>query len=73
MARECYQAALASGENHVWVINEPKPIPEPSKITQEVEIVLGDSTKVLKLGTALQTSENEEMISFLRANQNVFT
>ena len=73
LAKEYYQAALAFGENHTWVINEPKPIPEPSKITQEVEIVLGDSTKVLKLGTALQTSENEEMISFLRANQNVFT
>ena len=33
LVRECYQAALASGENHTWVINEPKPIPEPSKIT----------------------------------------
>ena len=29
LARECYQAALASGENHTWVINEPKPIPKP--------------------------------------------
>ena len=73
LARQCYQATLASGENHTWVINELEPIPKPSKTPQEVEIVLGDSTKVLKLGTALQTSENEEMISFLRANQNVFT
>ena len=29
LARECYQAALASGENCTWVINEPEPIPEP--------------------------------------------
>ena len=29
LARECYQAALASGENHTWVINEPEPILEP--------------------------------------------
>ena len=72
LARECYQAALASRENHTWVINESEPILEPSKTQQEVEIVLGDSTKVLKIRTALPTSENKEMISFLRANQYVF-
>ena len=49
LARKCYQAALASGENHAWVINEPEPILEPSEIPQEVEIVLRDSTKVLKI------------------------
>ena len=37
LARECYQAALASGENCTWVINEPEPIPEPSKTPQEVK------------------------------------
>ncbi|XP_023928699.1 uncharacterized protein LOC112040039 [Quercus suber] len=30
LARECYQAALASRKNQTWVINEPEPIPEPS-------------------------------------------
>jgi len=54
------------------VINEPKPILEPLETTQEVEIVPGDSTKVLKIGTALPTSEKEEMIFSLRANQDVF-
>ena len=73
LARECYQVALASGENHTWVINESEPNPEPSKIPQEVEIVPGDSTKVLKIGTTFSTSEKEKMISFLRANQDVFT
>ena len=29
LAREYYQAALASGENHTWMINEPEPIPKP--------------------------------------------
>ena len=72
LAKECYQAALASRENHTWVINESEPILEPSKTQQEVEIVLGDSMKVLKIRTALPTSENKEMISFLRANQYVF-
>ena len=72
LARECYQAALAFGENHSWVINEPEPIPEPSETPQEVEIIPGDSMKVLKIGTALLTLEKEKMISFLRANQYVF-
>ena len=72
LARKCYQAALASGKNHTWVINEPEPIPESSETPQEVEIVLGDSTKVLKIGLALPTPEKEKMISFLRANQDGF-
>ena len=50
------------------MINEPEPIPEPSETPQEVEIVPGDSTKVLKIGTTLPTLEKEKMISFLREN-----
>ena len=72
LARECYQATLASGENHTWVINEPEPILEMSKTPQEVEIILGDSTKVLTIRTTLPTLEKEKMISFLRENQDVF-
>ena len=29
LARECYQVALTSGENHTWVIKEPEPILVP--------------------------------------------
>ena len=72
LARECYQVALASKENHTWVIKELEPISKPSETPQEVEIILGDSMKVLKIGTVLLTSEKEKMISFLRANQDVF-
>ena len=73
MARECYQAALVSGENHTWLINELEPIPELSETPQEVEIIPGDSTKVLKIRTTFLTLEKEKMISFLRANQDFFT
>ena len=34
LARECCQAALASGKNYTWVINELEPIPESSKTTR---------------------------------------
>ena len=54
------------------MINELEPIPESSETPQEVEIVLGDSTKVLKIETALPALELEKMISFLRENQDVF-
>ena len=68
LARECYQATLTFGENHTWVINEPEPILELSETPHEVEIVPGDLTKVLKIGSALPTLEKEKMVSFLRAN-----
>ena len=68
LARECYQVALASGKNHKWMINEPEPILEPSETPQGVEIVPGESTKILKIKTAFPTPEKEKMISFLRAN-----
>ena len=73
LVRECYQTALASGENHTWVINESKPIPKLTETPQEVEIALRDLMKVLKIGSALPTLEKKKMISFLRANQDVFT
>ena len=43
LTRECYQAALTSGKNHTWVINELKPISKPSETPQEVKIVPRDS------------------------------
>ena len=66
LARECHQAALASEENHTLVINEPGPILELSEIPQEVEIIPGDSTKVLKIKTTLPTPKKEKMIPFYR-------
>ena len=73
LVRECYQAALASSENRIWVINEPEPIPKSSETPEEVEIIPRDSSRVLKIRTTLPTTEKEKMISFLRANQDVFT
>ena len=73
LVRECYQTALASGENHTWVINESKPIPKLTETPQEVEIALRDLMKVLKIGSAFPTLEKKKMICFLKANQDVFT
>ena len=54
------------------MINEPKPISESSETPQEVKVILGDLSKVLKIGLALPTLEKEKMISLLRANHDVF-
>ena len=72
LTRESYQATLASGENHTWVIKEPEPTSELSETPQEVEDILGDSSKVLKIGSTLPTLEKKKMVSLLRANQDVF-
>ena len=72
LTRDCYQAALSSRGNHIWVINELEPILKALETPQEVEIVLGDSTKVLKIGSALPTLERKKMVSCLRENQDVF-
>ena len=54
LARECYQAVLASRENHTWVMEEePK---ESSQELEEVNPVDGDTTKVTKVGTRLTPS-----------------
>ena len=50
------------------MINELEPIPNRQKHHRK----LGDSTKALKIGSALPTLEKEKMVSFLRVNQDVF-
>ena len=54
------------------MINKPEPISKPSNTPQEVKVFPGDSSKVLKIGSALPTLEKEKMVSLLRANQDVF-
>ena len=60
LARECYQAALTLVENHAWMIDEPELVPEPTKVPQEVEVVPGDPSKVLKIGSALLVLKKDE-------------
>lgn len=72
LVRECYQAALTSGKNHTWMIDEPEPVPKLSEVPQEIEAVLGDPSKVLKIGLALSASEKTKIRNFLGENQDIF-
>ena len=51
LARECYQAVLASKENHTWVIEEKTP--EIAEKLETIELVEGDPTKTTQVGTSL--------------------
>lgn len=53
LTRECDKATLASGENHKWMIDEPGSTSKLEETLQDVEIIPGDPSKVIKIGSAL--------------------
>ena len=68
LAKEYCQATLESGENHTWMIDEPKPVPEPLEVPKEIEVVPGDPSKVLKIESTFSTSEKKKITNFLKEN-----
>ena len=70
LARECYQAVLASKENHAWMVEE-----ESKKPTQELEdvcLVEGDVTKVTRVRAGLDANLKTEIVEFLKHNLDIF-
>ena len=66
MARECYQAVLASRENHAWMVEgEPK---KPTQKLEDVSLVEGDATKVIKVGVGLDLDLKGRIVEFLKQN-----
>ena len=45
----------------MWMIDEPELVLEPSEVPQEIEVVLRDPSKVLKISSALSTSEKTKI------------
>lgn len=70
LARECYQAVLASKENHTWVIK--KKTPEIVEKLETIELVKGDPTKTTQVRMSLNSQTKEEIVSFLKDNLDVF-
>ena len=63
LARECYQAVLASRENHTRVVEEePK---ESSQKLEEVNLIKRDTTKVTKVGIGLGLVLKGKIVKFL--------
>ena len=70
MAKECYQAVLASKENHTWTIEEKTP--EIVKKLETIELVEGSPAKTTQIGTNLSPKMKEGIINFLKDNLDVF-
>ena len=71
MAREYYQAVLASKENHTWVIEEK--MPEIAEKLETIELIEGDPIKTTKVGTRLSHQTKKEIVSFLKDNLDMFS
>ncbi|XP_075665312.1 uncharacterized protein LOC142634972 [Castanea sativa] len=70
LARECYQAVLATGENHTWTIEEGKE--DKVEDLETVELVEGESAKVARIGTTLSLEMKNRLVQFLKENLDVF-
>ncbi|XP_075650215.1 uncharacterized protein LOC142620788 [Castanea sativa] len=70
LARECYQAVVATKENHTWTIEKEKE--DKAEALEAVELVEGEVAKMTRIGTALSPEMRTKLIQFLRKNQDVF-
>ena len=69
LAKECYQAVLATRENHTWMIGE-----EESKVEalETVALVEDGTTKMTRIGTTLSSEMRTRLFEFLKENLDVF-
>ena len=69
LAKECYQAVLATRENHTWIIGE-----EENKVEalETVALVENGTTKTTRIGTTLSPKIRTRLIQFLKENLDIF-
>ncbi|XP_075645261.1 uncharacterized protein LOC142616264 [Castanea sativa] len=70
LARECYQAVLASRENHTWMVEEEPP--KPMEKAKNVVLVEGNPSKTTKVGKELQQTLKDKLVRFLKKNLDIF-
>ena len=61
---------LATKENHTWMIGEKKE--EKVEALKTVELVDGELTKTIRVGTTLSTKMKKKLVQFLKDNLDVF-
>ena len=69
-ARECYQAILATKENHTWMIKEEEK--EKVEALETVELVDEEPMKTTNIGTNLNDLMKKELVQFLKENLDIF-
>ena len=70
LARECYQAVLASKVNHMWTIEEKSP--EIVEKLETIELAKGNPPKMTQIGMNLSPRTKEGIVSFLKNNLDIF-
>ena len=70
LAKECYQAVLATRENHTWMIGEEESKVEALEI---VALVEDGTTKMTRIRTTLSPEMRTRLVEFLKENLDVFT
>ena len=70
LAKECYQAVLATRENHTWMIGEEESKVEALEI---VALVEDGTTKMTRIRTTLSPEMRTRLVELLKENLDVFT
>ena len=70
LAKECYQAMLATKENHTWMIEEKEE--EKVEALETTELVDGETTKMTRIGTTLSPKMRMRLVQFLKKNRDIF-
>ena len=68
LARECYQAVLATKENHTWMIEEKEE--EKVEALETVELVDEEPMKTTRVGTTMNSDTKKKLVQFLKENLN---
>ena len=70
LARECYQAMLATKENHTWMIEEKEE--DKMEALETMELVEGETAKTTRIGTTLSPKMRTRLVQLLKENMDVF-
>ena len=70
LAKKCYQAILATKENHTWMIEEKEE--DKVAVLETVELAEGKENKTARIGTTLSPEMRTRLVQFLKENLDVF-
>ena len=70
LARECYQAMLATKENHTWMIEEKEE--NKMEALETMELLEGETAKTTRIGTTLSPKMRTRLVQLLKENLDVF-
>ena len=70
LAKEFYQAVLATKENHIWMIEEKEE--EKVETLETVELVDEEPSKTTRIGMTLSSKMRIRLVQFLKENLDIF-